>query len=150
MAKRLALIALVGAMIITGACGTGSSEVDGVRAASVDDALPFATTTTTAAPPTTAAPITTTAPPTTTPPSTTAAPTTTPPTAPPTTAAPITAPPTTAEPVPVTAPPPATEAGVYYQNCSAAKAAGAAPVYRGDPGYAAHLDRDDDGIGCES
>ncbi|MGW1802893.1 excalibur calcium-binding domain-containing protein [Streptomyces sp. NPDC001984] len=26
---------------------------------------------------------------------------------------------------------------------------GAAPVYRGDPGYAAHLDRDGDGVGCE-
>ena len=38
---------------------------------------------------------------------------------------------------------------VYYRNCSAARAAGAAPVYRGDPGYASHLDRDNDGIGCE-
>lgn len=38
---------------------------------------------------------------------------------------------------------------VYYANCSAARAAGAAPVYRGDPGYAAHLDRDNDGVGCE-
>ena len=23
------------------------------------------------------------------------------------------------------------------------------PVYRGDPGYGPHLDRDNDGIGCE-
>ncbi len=38
---------------------------------------------------------------------------------------------------------------VYYRNCAAARAAGAAPVYRGDPGYAPHLDRDNDGIGCE-
>ena len=38
---------------------------------------------------------------------------------------------------------------VYYVNCSEARAAGAAPVYRGDPGYAAHLDRDNDGVGCE-
>ena len=37
----------------------------------------------------------------------------------------------------------------YYANCSAARAAGAAPVRRGDPGYASHLDRDNDGIGCE-
>lgn len=37
----------------------------------------------------------------------------------------------------------------YYRNCSAARDAGAAPVRRGDPGYGAHLDRDDDGIGCE-
>ncbi|WP_425839899.1 GmrSD restriction endonuclease domain-containing protein [Microbacterium sp. PA5] len=39
---------------------------------------------------------------------------------------------------------------VYYQNCAAAKAAGAAPVRRGDPGYGSHLDRDGDGVGCES
>ncbi|MBZ6207571.1 excalibur calcium-binding domain-containing protein [Streptomyces olivaceus] len=38
---------------------------------------------------------------------------------------------------------------VYYRNCAAARAAGAAPVHRGDPGYASHLDRDGDGIGCE-
>lgn len=38
---------------------------------------------------------------------------------------------------------------VYYPNCSAARAAGAAPVSRGDPGYGAHLDRDSDGVGCE-
>ena len=29
------------------------------------------------------------------------------------------------------------------------RAAGAAPVYRGDPAYGSHLDRDDDGVGCE-
>lgn len=38
---------------------------------------------------------------------------------------------------------------VYYKNCSAARAAGTAPVYRGQPGYGSHLDRDNDGIGCE-
>jgi hypothetical protein len=37
----------------------------------------------------------------------------------------------------------------YYANCSAARAAGAAPVRRGDPGYVRHLDRDGDGVGCE-
>lgn len=36
-----------------------------------------------------------------------------------------------------------------YANCAAARAAGAAPVRRGDPGYGRHLDRDNDGIGCE-
>lgn len=36
-----------------------------------------------------------------------------------------------------------------YANCSAARAAGAAPVRRGEPGYGPHLDRDNDGIGCE-
>jgi hypothetical protein len=39
--------------------------------------------------------------------------------------------------------------GGAFANCSAARAAGAAPVSRGDPGYGAHLDRDGDGIGCE-
>lgn len=38
---------------------------------------------------------------------------------------------------------------VYYKNCSAARAAGAAPVHRGDAGYGSHLDRDGDGVGCE-
>lgn len=38
---------------------------------------------------------------------------------------------------------------VYYPNCAAARAAGAAPVRSGDPGYARHLDRDGDGVGCE-
>lgn len=36
-----------------------------------------------------------------------------------------------------------------FKNCSAARAAGAAPLYRGQPGYASHLDRDNDGIACE-
>jgi hypothetical protein len=39
--------------------------------------------------------------------------------------------------------------GGVWRNCSEARAAGAAPVYRGDPGYGPHLDRDGDGIGCE-
>ncbi|GGE72668.1 thermonuclease family protein [Priestia taiwanensis] len=38
---------------------------------------------------------------------------------------------------------------VYYKNCAAAKAAGAAPVHKGDPGYGKHLDGDGDGVGCE-
>lgn len=36
-----------------------------------------------------------------------------------------------------------------YENCTEARAAGAAPVLRGEPGYGPHLDRDDDGVGCE-
>jgi hypothetical protein len=39
--------------------------------------------------------------------------------------------------------------GAAFANCTAARAAGAAPVRRGDPGYGTHLDRDGDGIGCE-
>ena len=36
-----------------------------------------------------------------------------------------------------------------FANCAAARAAGAAPVMRGDPGFSPRLDRDNDGIGCE-
>jgi phosphatidylserine/phosphatidylglycerophosphate/cardiolipin synthase-like enzyme len=39
---------------------------------------------------------------------------------------------------------------VVYANCSAVKAAGKAPIKRGDPGYSTALDRDGDGIACES
>jgi hypothetical protein len=36
-----------------------------------------------------------------------------------------------------------------FANYAAARAAGAAPVRRGEPGYGPHLDRDGDGVGCE-
>lgn len=36
-----------------------------------------------------------------------------------------------------------------YANCSQARAAGAAPVHRGEAGFGQHLDRDNDGVGCE-
>jgi hypothetical protein len=36
-----------------------------------------------------------------------------------------------------------------FANCAQARAAGAAPVRVGDPGYGRHLDRDGDGVGCE-
>ncbi len=39
--------------------------------------------------------------------------------------------------------------GVYYANCTAARAAGAAPLHLGEPGYRLALDRDKDGIACE-
>lgn len=39
--------------------------------------------------------------------------------------------------------------GCAFRNCDEARAAGAAPVRRGDPGYGPHLDRDNDGVGCE-
>lgn len=37
----------------------------------------------------------------------------------------------------------------FYQNCTAVRAAGADPVYAGQPGYSRKLDRDGDGIACE-
>ncbi|MFJ1971211.1 excalibur calcium-binding domain-containing protein [Streptomyces sp. NPDC087903] len=39
---------------------------------------------------------------------------------------------------------------VYYANCTEVRAAGAAPIHRGEPGYASHLDRDNDGTACDT
>lgn len=39
--------------------------------------------------------------------------------------------------------------GAFYKNCDAARAAGAAPLYAGQPGYRSKLDADGDGIACE-
>ena len=52
-------------------------------------------------------------------------------------------------PAPKVTKPAPSQASVYYKNCTAARAAGAAPVYVGQPGYGSHLDKDRDGIGCE-
>ena len=41
------------------------------------------------------------------------------------------------------------DSGTYYRNCAAARAAGAAPLRQGQPGYRAALDRDKDGVACE-
>lgn len=54
---------------------------------------------------------------------------------------------TTAEPQRFVSP--ASSGSTYYANCSAARAAGAAPIMRGAPGYARKLDRDGDGVACE-
>ncbi|GEM00153.1 thermonuclease family protein [Cellulomonas terrae] len=46
--------------------------------------------------------------------------------------------------------PAATSGGsVSYKNCDAVKAAGAAPILAGQPGYSSKLDKDGDGVGCE-
>lgn len=51
--------------------------------------------------------------------------------------------------------PPAASSGgaasgsVSYANCDAVRAAGAAPLYAGQPGYSGKLDRDKDGVACE-
>ena len=57
-----------------------------------------------------------------------------------------------ASPAPASAPAPspAPAPSAPFENCAAARAAGAAPVHRGEPGYGAHLDGNDDGVGCES
>ncbi len=45
---------------------------------------------------------------------------------------------------------PASPASVYYKNCDAARAAGAAPIQVGQPGYRKGLDRDGDGTACDT
>jgi endonuclease YncB( thermonuclease family) len=42
-----------------------------------------------------------------------------------------------------------TRTSVYYRNCNEARAAGAAPLYRGGAGYRLEMDGDRDGIACE-
>lgn len=48
-----------------------------------------------------------------------------------------------------TVPNPTGSGNVYYANCDAVRAAGKAPLLRGQPGYRAGLDRDGDGRACE-
>lgn len=50
------------------------------------------------------------------------------------------------DPAPAPAPAPVQS---YYANCAAVRAAGAAPLYAGSPGYSSKLDRDGDGVACE-
>ncbi|TDT76098.1 excalibur calcium-binding domain-containing protein [Arthrobacter sp. AG258] len=68
-------------------------------------------------------------------------------------AAPVAPAPAAAAPAPApVAPAPAAAApaaAVYYANCTAARAAGAAPIYAGQAGYRPALDRDSDGVACE-
>jgi endonuclease YncB( thermonuclease family) len=53
-----------------------------------------------------------------------------------------------ATPIP-TPPAPPVAANVFYKNCDAVRAAGAAPIHPGDPGFQQKFDRDNDGVGCE-
>jgi hypothetical protein len=59
--------------------------------------------------------------------------------------------PTTADPPPTNAPAAEPSAApVSYAGCAAVRAAGKAPLRRGQPGYRAALDADRDGVACES
>jgi len=53
------------------------------------------------------------------------------------------------QPAPAPVPAPQPEADAHYQNCDAVRAAGAAPIRSGDPGWQPKFDRDGDGVGCE-
>ena len=52
-------------------------------------------------------------------------------------------------PKPTTGSSPTAPSSVYYENCTAVRAAGAAPLHAGEPGYSRKLDRDGDGVACE-
>ena len=41
------------------------------------------------------------------------------------------------------------QAGDHWPGCNAARAAGTAPIYFGEPGYRSGMDGDGDGIACE-
>lgn len=43
----------------------------------------------------------------------------------------------------------APQEGDYWRRCDEARAAGTAPIYRGEPGYREGMDGDSDGIACE-
>ncbi|WP_331372870.1 thermonuclease family protein [Sinorhizobium chiapasense] len=43
----------------------------------------------------------------------------------------------------------AADSDMTYRNCKEARAAGAAALYAGSPGYSSKLDRDGDGVACE-
>jgi hypothetical protein len=45
--------------------------------------------------------------------------------------------------------PPSSSSAVAYQNCAEVRAAGKAPLHRGDPGYTPALDKNGDGIACD-
>ncbi|EFK54814.1 excalibur calcium-binding domain-containing protein [Corynebacterium genitalium ATCC 33030] len=53
-------------------------------------------------------------------------------------------------PPPAPEPAPAPPQSAYYENCTAVWNATGGPIYAGQPGYAGHLDRDGDGVGCEN
>jgi hypothetical protein len=46
-------------------------------------------------------------------------------------------------------PAPRKAASVYFPGCNEVRAAGLAPLLRGEPGYRPEMDGDDDGIACE-
>ncbi|MEW2018665.1 DUF1524 domain-containing protein [Rhodococcus sp. NPDC076796] len=65
-------------------------------------------------------------------------------------AAPSTEPtPAAPAPAPVEAPPAPAPSNVTYKNCAAVRAAGAAPIRVGEPGFSTKFDGDGDGVGCE-
>ena len=63
--------------------------------------------------------------------------------------APVLAPVRVTEPASPAASPSPSSGPDAFASCDAARAAGAAPLHRGDPGYSPQLDGDGDGVACE-
>ncbi|QIS03680.1 hypothetical protein F5X71_16335 [Nocardia brasiliensis] len=154
--RQCAVVALLIAGISLGApaCGSTSARTPTVHPSSTSAKPTTPSATPTLAPTPTATPSpTATLSPTTATTTSTFAPAPIPrPAAPPSTtvAAPqrfVPPPPPAPAPQPTVTPPPAPS--TYYSSCAAARAAGAAPLHRGEPGYRSGLDRDGDGVACE-
>lgn len=134
--------AIVAALVVLIAGGAASSPAPAVAASPTPTVTRTSTATVTATETTTATATTTATVTETAPPPAPAAAVVAPPPAPP---APTSAPPPPPGPVVTQAP-----AAASYANCDAVRAAGAAPIRVGDPGYSRKLDRDGDGVGCET
>lgn len=123
--KKLIIVVVIALGLLGIACGEGAGTKKSKGSVTPQSVVSTAPSTTS----TTVAPTTT----------TTARPTTT------TTAKPVT---TTTRPLTTTTAP--VSSGVAFANCTEAKAAGYHDIPRGAPGYSSKLDRDGDGIACES
>ncbi|QTI71596.1 excalibur calcium-binding domain-containing protein [Gordonia polyisoprenivorans] len=140
MAIGLGIITVLVLMLFS--CGVGSAMHGSDKAAAPETRTVVSTVTATMTETTTATAVAST---------TTPAPTTSEQTGGPTVARGLI--PQTTTPITTDAPAaPTTDEGssVYYSSCAQARAAGAAPLHVGDPGYRAGLDRDGDGVACES
>jgi len=120
---RRIVLTLTAIVLSSGGCGSSGTESGTTTTVGASTTAPSSTTTSTAATTTTAAPAT--------------VPTTVP-RAVPTVRAPAATQPAPALPV------------VSYSNCDEVRAAGKAPLLRGQPGYRSGLDRDNDGIACDT
>ncbi|MBP2527324.1 hypothetical protein J3A74_006507 [Rhodococcus sp. PvP104] len=56
---------------------------------------------------------------------------------------------TATAPMPAEVPAAPVPSNVTYRNCAAVRAAGAAPIRAGEPGFSTMFDGDSDGVGCE-
>ena len=140
--SQIAVACLVSAMSFAlGGCGDdGTDDEPGtvIPGATTEEPTPTPTPTESASPTSTA---TTTPTPTPTPTATATATATV-------EATPVPTPKATPKPTPKATPKP--KPAVYYANCTEVREAGADPIRRGQPGYGSHLDRDGDGIACET